>query len=278
MKVVLSRKGFDTENGGIPSIILPNKELLSFPIPSDSDSIKFTDLNHPIYGNYFEIINNLKPNQLKKNQTCHLDPDIYQYIRKRENNWQPIFGPYFRAYSHLKEHNIKENDIFLFFGSFKESELNNSTLVYKKGAQEKHIIFGYFQIGKIVKENRFVQDWMVYHPHVPPNRNIDENNVVFIATNKLSFNNQLPGASALHYLTKEIVLTKKDGDRYLSKSKWNFSSYTFGKKIEISYHQNDNWRKEYFQSAKRGQEFVLEETKDVEKWAQTIINSNYIPL
>ena len=34
MKIILSRKGFDSENGGYPSPILPNGTLLSIPIPS----------------------------------------------------------------------------------------------------------------------------------------------------------------------------------------------------------------------------------------------------
>ncbi len=33
MKVVLSRKGFDSANGGIPSPIMPDGTMLSLPIP-----------------------------------------------------------------------------------------------------------------------------------------------------------------------------------------------------------------------------------------------------
>ena len=39
MKIILSRKGFDSGNGGQPSPILPDGTLLSMPIPSnDSDN------------------------------------------------------------------------------------------------------------------------------------------------------------------------------------------------------------------------------------------------
>ena len=45
MKVILSRKGFDSANGGIPSPILPDGTLLSLPIPSELDrEIKFSDI------------------------------------------------------------------------------------------------------------------------------------------------------------------------------------------------------------------------------------------
>jgi hypothetical protein len=44
MKVILSRKGFDSEYGGIPSPIMPDGTLLSLPIPYEQDIIKYTDL------------------------------------------------------------------------------------------------------------------------------------------------------------------------------------------------------------------------------------------
>lgn len=44
MKVILSRKGFDSQYGGMPSPILPDGTLLSLPIPSKEDTTKYTDL------------------------------------------------------------------------------------------------------------------------------------------------------------------------------------------------------------------------------------------
>ena len=46
MKIILSRKGFDSSNGSIPSPILPDGTLLSLPIPAKFDSISFDDLNY----------------------------------------------------------------------------------------------------------------------------------------------------------------------------------------------------------------------------------------
>ena len=43
MKVILSRKGFDSANGGIVSPILEDGTMISFPIPSN-DSSSFNDL------------------------------------------------------------------------------------------------------------------------------------------------------------------------------------------------------------------------------------------
>jgi hypothetical protein len=43
MKIILSRKGFDSAYGGYPSPILPSGEMVSLPIPSD-DAIRYSDL------------------------------------------------------------------------------------------------------------------------------------------------------------------------------------------------------------------------------------------
>ena len=37
MKIILSRKGFDSANGGIVSPIMEDGTLVSFPIPADED-------------------------------------------------------------------------------------------------------------------------------------------------------------------------------------------------------------------------------------------------
>jgi hypothetical protein len=39
MKVILSRKGFDSGYGGIPSPVLPDGTMLSLPIPSKGDKV-----------------------------------------------------------------------------------------------------------------------------------------------------------------------------------------------------------------------------------------------
>ena len=51
MKVILSRKGFDSSNGGIVSPIFEDGTMVSFPIPSDdkdtfSNSINISFFNY----------------------------------------------------------------------------------------------------------------------------------------------------------------------------------------------------------------------------------------
>ena len=46
MKIILSRKGFDSgkSNGCFPSPILPNGKIISFPIPSSDSCLSWDDI------------------------------------------------------------------------------------------------------------------------------------------------------------------------------------------------------------------------------------------
>ena len=61
MKIILSRKGFDSSAGKIPSAIIGTK-LISFPIPNEMDykdsydGLKFTDDNRDVEEKYSKII------------------------------------------------------------------------------------------------------------------------------------------------------------------------------------------------------------------------------
>jgi len=87
MKVVLSRKGFDSANGGIVSPIFEDGSMLSFPIPSD-DSDKYSDL-HFCGVPYTDILSDLR---YKGDEFCHVDPDLDQGRRiKPIDKWGPCF-------------------------------------------------------------------------------------------------------------------------------------------------------------------------------------------
>ncbi|NCB03524.1 MAG: hypothetical protein EOM67_15440 [Spirochaetia bacterium] len=69
MKVILSRKGFDSKYGGRPSPILPDGTLLSLPIPY-SQGRAYSELSYAGQ-TYEEIIKQLNPRF--RHTTCHLD-------------------------------------------------------------------------------------------------------------------------------------------------------------------------------------------------------------
>ena len=255
MKVILSRKGFDSQYGGIPSPILPDGTLLSLPIPEKESGISYRTLKWK-EKTYEEILNDLGYSQ--SILECHLDPDIYK-IGLIPSKWEAIFGQCDAAAGHLINQDIKEGDLFLFFGTFRETEFNqNGQLQFKKGISEKHIIFGYLQIGRVEKSDFEKYTW---HPH-SNNKKYIKNNRMYIASSNFS-NTSYLGYGVFRY-SIDLVLTK-DGE---SKSKWLLPNILNGKKI--TYHPNPH-KNGYFQSTSRGQEFVIDfqdekEIIEVVKW------------
>lgn len=263
MKLILSRKGFDSASGGFPSPILPDGTLLSLPIPSEEDC---QNTYAGLYYNgmsYQEIIDSLNARKAAHLPTyCHLDPDIRKSIRQRENLWRPSFGQMGAPLTHLRNQGVKEGDFFLFFGLFKETEINEKGKIqFIQGAPERHIIYGYLQIEKVITTPAEVPYWLNQHPHVAYSASwMKHSNAIFVASDTLSFNNDLSGASCLNF-RNDRVLTK-DG---MSCSRWNLPD--FFREVTISSHPNP-WKENYFQSVGRGQEFVMDMTPKILEWVK----------
>lgn len=287
-KIILSRKGFDSSFGGYPSPILPDGTLLSIPIPEEKSKIKYSQLSFTIEGKacfdimkdlYGEQINNgKKPMKLSDNLGCHLDPDIDKnMINRGKQSWKGLFGQAKSAQKHLSNKEVDEGDIFLFFGWFKKAEKVNGSYKFIKDAPDLHVIFGYLQIGEIVylnKDQAKKEEWMEDHPHVANNYSLC-NNTLYVARDTLSLAG-MPGYGRLK-LGKEsdnLILTAPSKTR----SVWGLNRKLFDG-VEISYHSKSSWREDgLFQSAKIGQEFVIDVAKKsgVIEWAKGIITSNVV--
>lgn len=263
MKVILSRKGFDSQYGKMSSPILPDGTLLSLPIPSKIDiENKFKDIYHE-NKSYYDIIHSLNSkSKIKDEFYCHLDPDIRAAAKERLSGWTPVFGQEKLALKHLQNQGVGIGDLFLFFGWFKQTEYTDGQLIYKKDAPDWHVIYGYFQIGKIVDHVCDIPMWLQNHPHVKPER-WKNPNVIFIASSQLSLCPELPGAGCLQFSDK-LILTKEGCSRRI----WNLPD--FFRKIPISYNAN-SWQENSFVSAAKGQEFVFEANDEVLKWVKEII-------
>lgn len=279
MKIILSRKGFDSAYGGYPSPILPNGKMISLPIPSSRDFTKYSDLKIDDKQTYFDLMKELKSNirydkewhELTKDSECRLDPDICTGIIQRSENWKPCFGQINQAQSHLLNQDVKKNDLFLFFGWFKKTILKNGILQFDKSAPDLHIIFGYLQIDKILQVNdkTKIPAWMLNHPHARDEiRKKDSTNTIYVGKENLVWDNNKSGAGVFRF-DENLILTKKG----FSRSKWELPKFFNG--IKISRHSEKSWNKEgYFKSVDIGQEFVVEDNNEVENWAKQIINTN----
>ncbi len=263
MKVILSRKGFDSSYGGQPSPILPDGTLLSLPIPSKNEYIKYSDLSYQDKS-YYEIIKDLKPNtKIKSSHTCHLDPDIRHDAIKREGYWKALFGQMGSAQGHLRNENVQEGDIFLFFGWFKETEIVNQSLRYVKNAPDLHIVYAYMQIGHIYSSCSDIPPSAMYHPHANK-YSIDKNNCIYEASEVLSLDDPMAGSGCLKY-NKRLILTK-EGE---TKSHWDLPDIF--QDVRISYHSKKSFKNNYFDSAKKGQEFVIECNEKIIEWVQNLL-------
>ena len=263
MKIILSRKGFDSEFGGTPSPIMPDGTLLSLPIPDKDDIIEYEQLQYN-EKNYAQIIAELTNGKFS-DKKCHLDPDIRKNVLTRSEKWRPAFGQSSGRVTHLLKENVGKDDLFLFFGWFREVEEVNGKYQYIKGSVGKHIIFGYLQVDEILQNPTKEQyAWLDMHPHLDRN---SKKNAIFVARPTLSWNENKLGADCFIY-EPELVLTKIGYTR----SCWKLPDCL--KEVEISYHSKASWKDNYFQSTGKGQEFVIsaDGNKEVEKWAMNLVN------
>ncbi|WP_234124912.1 Nmad3 family putative nucleotide modification protein [Clostridium hydrogenum] len=276
MKLILSRKGFDSGYGGFPSPILPDGRLISFPIPSDERFITYKDLWVDEKMKLISILTSLTDNKIRIENKwvfhindigCHLDPDINIYSTQRKEGWKGIFGQAGAAQSHLSNNGISKGDIFLFFGWFQNTIYENGKLVYnKKDKEGKHVIYGYLQVGDIIKVKEIDGDnWYDNHPHARRRDYARDNDYIYIAADKLSFDEKLNGYGIFKY-DEALMLTKKG----LSKSKWALPDIF--KKVDITYHSKNSWKNGYFQSAAKGQEFIVDCNEEISKWVKILIN------
>lgn len=267
MKVILSRKGFDSTNGACPSPILPDGTLLSMPIPSN-DNVCYEDL---IYNNnkYSDLLAQLNPQN--KYSNCHLDPDI------RENNritnisdWKPAFGQIGSSQGLLMNAKVEVGDVFLFFGWFKQVEEYNGKLRYVKNksndfyhSSDLHVIFGYMQIGEIITNPKEIANYY-WHPHSSSERLKNANNALYIPTKELSFLPNHKGYGVLNY-REDRVLTMKDHNR----GTWKENDFLLPKYIYGNKKNSAKGEGLYYSGI--WQEMVVYESRELLEWVKSII-------
>ena len=284
MRIILSRKGFDSASGGYPSPIMPDRRMVSLPIPEENSGIKYSKLQLTHDKNYYSLMQELMGNEirlensklvLETDSCCHLDPDIYKHIlNERKEGWRGVFGQVSGAQTHLEKQGVKEGDLFLFFGWFRNTVAKENGYEYDKTDKEgRHVLFGYLQIGEIVHKPEMHTEyykWLGNHPHLNKDIYINsKKNTLYLATEHLSLAPGLPGYGIFNF-SPNLVLTK-EGE---TKSKWALPD--FFRETYISGQEKNPWKDGYFQSAGIGQEFVMEATSQIEEWARDIIRNNVV--
>ncbi len=265
MKIILSRKGFDSSNGGIPSPILPDGTLLSMPIPEE-EGVRYSDISWNGM-TYADILKQLAPN--RSYDCCHLDPDLRDNRIKHIEGWKPAFGQTGAAQGQLRNAGVGLGDIFLFFGWFRGTEETEEGLKFGRRDSEHfyegndlQVIYGYLQVGEIVTDAERIKEYS-WHPHASKSHLVSKNNALYLPADRLSIEPSLKGYGVLDY-RKDRVLTMEGKSRAL----WD--EYPFLMPDHVRGRKNSA-KGEGLYYAGIWQELIVDESDELIEWVKKIV-------
>jgi hypothetical protein len=281
MKLILSRKGFDSANGGCPSPILDG-QLCSLPIPDPSSPTSYAEISPFNGASIAQIVEDLTRGRFKGSDGAHLDPDLRRDAIARLAGWRPIFGQAAVAQRHLSKQGIGPGDLFLFFGSFRRAESAGGDFRFVRGEPTLHVIFGWLQVGNVATATgdlATAKPWAAGHPHLAgPERY--ENNTLYFASDRLSsLGIETCGGGIFEQLRPELILSQTDP--YIGCSIWKLPRWFAPEgRPTLSYHSKaTRWTSlgdtVRLQSVGRGQEFVLdvEQYPEARGWLRSIFRT-----
>lgn len=144
MRIIFSRKGFDSSAGGGPSPIVGGRPI-SLPIPAGAASkTTYGDLG------LGDLAARASRGKLSASDYCHHDPMF-------TDDGICHFGQCGAAQTHLERQGVREGDIFLFFGLFSD----------EARLEPHHRFFGYLKVEeRISLKHGAPQDLVdLAHPH-----------------------------------------------------------------------------------------------------------------
>lgn len=288
MKIILSRKGFDSKYGGYSNIIFEDGRMLSLPIPENEDKFKHQLTYHEIFfkkgDSYKSLFNRLGHNKITDDKKrVHLDPDLqFNTLKQRPPSWKPAFGQAGNAQKFLKEHLENEDVLFLFYGTFQK--------VFKKAEQFEysvehpfHAIFGFLYANKenqfdlSVKRNETETETILgYHPHLSHSKPY---NCIYLATGNKQLGENFKSGAGTFMFNEKLRLTKLG----YKKSYWQLPRF-----FENAIIKNEN-KKEFFfpenyldddyclmQTPSPAQEFLIlsDPQNQIQDWAINLVNKS----
>lgn len=237
MRIILSRKGFDSSSGGKPSPIVGGRPM-SLPIPATRNSrTTYADLG------LGELVQSVTRGRYGPDSLCHADPHF--------QDGMCAFGQSGAAQGHLAKNGVGQGDVFLFFGLFADEETG----------ERHHRIFGYMTVEAVLHlgedpDPNLVPLFAPDHPHFIGAR--DRNNTVYIG----------PGATCCA-APPNLRLTRPGGPL----GAWRVPVWL--ERLGLTYH-GESWRwpeAGTLLAAARGQEFICDIGNDpiAEAWlAETV--------
>lgn len=238
MKIVLSRKGFDSSAGGGPSPIVDGRPV-TLPIPANGA------LSRTSYGDLGlgELVAMASKGGLGARDLCHHDPMFLEGGRA-------ILGQCGAAQTHLERQGVGIGDCFVFFGLFREAS-----------GKPHHRIFAYLQIEELLPlpdapQGRLAELTALGVPHA----------IGLHASNDTVYRGK--GRTAAR-ASQALRLSVPEGPPSL----WQVPRWL--RETGLSYHDRaERWREpDRLQSVARGQEFVADvgDRQDARDWLARVI-------
>jgi len=274
VKLILSRKGFDSSSGGGPSPILPDGRMVSLPIPDDRSGIRYGDIERDGV-NIGKLASDLTLGGTASTDRAHLDPDLHPGSLSRSVGWRPVFGQTGAAQGHLDRNGVQEGDVFLFYGLFRRVCRVDGVLKWAKRARKAHVIWGWLQVDRMVRVDACGTTelrWGRYHPHF--HREPDSRNTLYVSGRNLSLGgpgvSRIRGAGLFERFDQALQLTAVSGRLTCD---WALPEWFYPARgrAPLTYHGDlDRWERSCgearLRAVSRGQEFVL----DCEKYPEAI--------
>lgn len=242
MKIIFSRKGFDSAAGGGASPIVDGRPIsLPIPVPASGEGhsvATYADLG------LGELANAASRGKIRPDDLCHHDPMF-------QDDGTCLFGQCSAAQTHLANQGVGLGDVFVFFGLFREEATG----------EPHHRIFGYQKIEGIVDlatcgDARRNELAALGHPHALGMH--AKNDVIYVGAGRMA-----------NVASSDLRLTVPEGPPSL----WNRPVWLG--RGGLSYHDRaDRWLpKGRLRSVARGQEFVADigRRKAPREWLQRVI-------
>lgn len=263
VKLILSRKAFDSSAGGVANPILDGL-MIPLPIPDKQSTIRYQEL--AIGGENLGVVaSELSRGKTRPDHFAHLDPDLSATIYPRDVGWKPLFGQSGAAQSVLEREGVGVGDLFLFFGWFRRATRSAGPLTFVQGAPDMHVFWGWLQIGEVISvENVTPPPWMEYHPHVSF-QGRGSKNTLYVASDTLTLDGvslDTPGAGTFSTYRDALRLTRPGSS---NRGRWKLPHWFTPQegRPALGYHGDlQRWVPDgedvLLRSVARGQEFVLD--------------------
>ena len=165
---------------------------------------------------------------------------------------------------------VEPGDLFLFFGWFHAVERIGGMYQYVRDSGDffrdcdLHVIWGYLQVGEIIRNYAEKAARFPWHPHADPSRRDSENDAIFVARKHLSFAPSLPGAGLLPFDRKRVLTL--EGEK---RATWKPNPVYMPNAIVNQRKNSVKGAGVYYSGI--WQELALKETKRAEQWAMDMI-------